>query len=98
MVSDGITKIRARRREAGFAALNFDFFWAPRVHNTSCYSFQGNNYSFSLLAFDFPGIVENAAADARKCSQLLMGSMAMKIKEAHDRGESGKDIKMPPLV
>jgi len=44
------------------------------------------------------GDYENSAADARKCPQLLMGSMAMKIKEAHDRGESGKDIKMPPLV
>ena len=35
----------------------------------------------------FHGIVENSAADARKCSQLL-----------NDGSESGKDIKMPPLI
>jgi len=35
----------------------------------------------------FHGIVENSAADARKCSQLL-----------NDGSESGKDIKMLPLI
>ena len=39
--------------------------------------------------------VENSAAYARKCSALLMESMAVKIKAAQDKG---KDIKMPPLA
>ena len=42
--------------------------------------------------------VDNSAADARKCSQLLMESTGRKIKAAHDGGESSKDIKMPQLL
>ncbi|KAL7553951.1 hypothetical protein ACHAWF_017877 [Thalassiosira exigua] len=46
------------------------------------------------------GDYENAAADARKCCQLLMESMGRRIKVAHDHGipTPTDEIKLPPLV
>ena len=65
----------------------FSFWENPSILLIPC-----AKYTLILTRLPFPstyyfhGIVENSAADARTCSQLL-----------NDGSESGKDIKMPPL-